>query len=180
MKTSTGIRRALLAALIAAVGLALAAGVANGRATQGSFEFTETFSDTVDDSGTCLGAGAVGVINGTSSVSVHFTDTYPPKRGFHVAGTDTATYRIDYDDGRYIVGRSTSHFVFEDNPDQLRTVNTDVAQDAGALYAADGTLLGEVTVHAVFHITFSDTNGNFEPDPGEVTANVDQFRLTCP
>jgi hypothetical protein len=40
--------------------------------------------------------------------------------------------------------------------------------------------LERVTVHAIFRNTFSDTNGNGEPDPGEFTAFIDRFSPTCP
>jgi hypothetical protein len=31
-----------------------------------------------------------------------------------------------------------------------------------------------------FHVTYTDLNGNFEPDPDEVTADVDRFKFACP
>jgi hypothetical protein len=40
--------------------------------------------------------------------------------------------------------------------------------------------VGPVTTQAVVHFTFRDGDGNHQPDPGEVTANVDHFRLSCP
>ena len=43
----------------------------------------------------------------------------------------------------------------------------------------DGEPIGQVFLHGVFHVTFRDANGNGEPDPGEITANVDRFLFTC-
>jgi hypothetical protein len=166
---------------LAAVTASLAVAVgAQAQATVEAFEFQQAFTDTVDDSGTCLGPGAVGTITGTEHVVGQFTDTYPPKRGFHVHGTNTTDYRIDYSDGRYTMGTSVAHFDYNDNPDQLTTTNTEAAQDHATLYAPDGEPLGPVTIHALFHLTYSDTNGNRRPDPGEISAYVDHFRMTCP
>jgi hypothetical protein len=36
-----------------------------------------------------------------------------------------------------------------------------------------------VTIHAVSHVAFMDADGDHQPDPGEVTASVDHFRVTC-
>lgn len=181
MRASRSWPKLRLVVSIAAVtgALATAAGT-QARATVQPFEFQDTFTDTVDDSGTCLGPGAVGTITGTSHVVGQFTDTYPPKRGFHAHATNTTDYRIDYSDGRYAVGAFVTHSDFNDNPDQLRTTVTEAAQDYATLYAPDGQPIGPVQVHAISHITFSDTNGNTEPDPGEISANVDHVRVTCP
>jgi hypothetical protein len=35
-------------------------------------------------------------------------------------------------------------------------------------------------VFTLTHQTWRDLNGNGQPDPGEFTATVDQFRVTCP
>ena len=53
-------------------------------------------------------------------------------------------------------------------------------QDRGTLYSADGQAIGIVSVFTLTHITWRDSNRNGVPDPGEVTADVSQFRVTCP
>jgi hypothetical protein len=58
--------------------------------------------------------------------------------------------------------------------------NTSAIEDSWMLYGADGRPLGPVTTQAVVRFTFRDGDGNHQPDPGEVTANVDHFRLSCP
>jgi hypothetical protein len=176
---------AIALAALALAGLALPAG-APARATVQRFEFTNSYTDTVDETGTCLGAGAVGTIAVDEHVSGQFTNTYDGDpdpggpRGFHSWGTDARTYRIDFADGRYILASGVTHFDYDDNPNQLRTNYTEATRDSGTLYAAGGQALGAVTVHATFHFTFSDANGNTEPDPGELTAFTDRFSLTCP
>jgi hypothetical protein len=87
-------------------------------------------------------------------------------------------YRIDWSDGSYLLSRSPSHFEFNTNSlDQF--VSTEVQQDPGTLYSPDGQVIGRVTVFTLSHLTWKDTNGNGQPDPGEITASVDQFRVSC-
>jgi hypothetical protein len=133
----------------------------------------------VDDTGTCLGAGATGTITGTETVVGRYTENGPPAFGFHDHGTATTDYRVDYADGRYVLGSEVVHFDFNATHQGTFT-RTAVSRDTGTLYNAAGQPLGPVTIQAIFHITFRDLNGNHEPDPGEFTANVDHFNLTCP
>jgi hypothetical protein len=60
-----------------------------------------------------------------------------------------------------------------------QTTNTVAIQASRTIYATDGQPIGQVMIHARSHITFSDANGNGQPDPGEITASVDHFRFTC-
>jgi hypothetical protein len=186
MAASSLARRLGRWAVVVPVGLLLTAGAAQGRATVQSEYFQESFSDSVDDTATCLGPGATGTINGTTTLEGQFTDTYDldpdpgGPRGFRFHGTITTDYRVDYVDGRYIIGHSLSHLEFTDNPGQLRTTSTEVGQDRGTLYDGSGDELGPVVVRFLDHVTYSDTNGNGEPDPGELTAETDRFRISCP
>jgi hypothetical protein len=34
-------------------------------------------------------------------------------------------------------------------------------------------------IHYLVHLTYSDFNGDGQPDPGEITASVESFRLAC-
>jgi hypothetical protein len=87
--------------------------------------------------------------------------------------------RIDFADGRYLITSSPSHFEFTATSLGLQ-VYTEAQQDRGTLYGADGQPIGIVSVFTLTHITWRDSNRNGVPDPGEVTANVSQFRVTCP
>lgn len=184
-RPTSGLLRSVLIASLVAAGLLACVGSAHAATVQ-PFQFQDTFTDTVDDSATCLGPGATGTITGTVNVTGQFTDTYDfdpdpgGPRGFHVHGTEALSYRIVYDDGGYLIGNAVTHFDFDDNPNQLRTTDTEAVQDRATLYGSDGTTLGPVTVHATSHITFSDANGNGQPDPDEISASVDRFRLSCP
>jgi hypothetical protein len=166
------------ALMMAVLGLLVLAGTAYGRAENGTFgPFVNPFSDTVDMTDTCLGPGATGTVTGTSTVVGRFTETGPPALNFHAHGTDTSEYRINFADGRYIVGSSIERFTEIANAPQF--ASTAVVRDRGTLFGPAGQRLGLVIIHAVSHITFRDANGNFQPDAGELTADVDHFRVTC-
>jgi len=178
MNSSTPHR--LVAALAAGVlGMLALAGTSQGAAETGTFgPFVQPLSGTSDDTGTCLGPDAVGTISGTETVFGHFTENGPPAFGFHDHGTITNEYRVDYSDGRYVVGSDVVHF--NDNAthgDQFTSSTADHA--SGTVYGPGGEVLGTVTIHAVSHVTYRDADGDHQPDPGEVTASVDHFRFTC-
>jgi hypothetical protein len=97
---------------------------------------------------------------------------------FHVHGTTVQVYRIDWSDGTYLLSRSPSHFEFNTNS-LGQVVATEVQQDPGILYSPHGQAIGRLTVFTLSHLTWRDTNGNGQPDPGEITADVDQFRVNC-
>jgi hypothetical protein len=174
--------RTVLAALaIAAVALLALADTSHGAAETGTFTFQSSETDPIDLTATCLGSGASGTITRTDEVVGRFTENGPPAFGFHDHATATSTIRIDLADGRYIVGSLVAHF--DDNATraaQLTSTEVTRGDGEGTLYTPDGQPLAPLTIHAVFHLTWQDTNGNHAPDPGEVTANVDNTRLTCP
>ena len=164
--------------MLAVLALLVLAGTAYGRADTGAFgPDVNPVSDTVDDSGTCLGPGATGTLTGTETVVGRFSETGPPALSFHAHGTSTLVFRVDYADGRYVLGTQVEHFTDIANPPQFSP--SSVINGTGTLYGPGGEVLGQVGFHGVSHITFRDANGNFQPDPGEITANVDTFRLTC-
>jgi hypothetical protein len=173
-------RRLVATAAAALIGMLALAGASQGAAETGSFgPFVEPFTDTVDHTGTCLGPGAIGTISGTDTVVGHFTENGPPAFGFHDHGTVVSVYRVDYSDGRYVLGTDVDHF--NDNATHNgQMTSTSVIHGSGSLYAADGRPLGTVGVRAMFHITFRDANGDHQPDPGEVSSSHDRFTLSCP
>jgi hypothetical protein len=170
MIASTLARKLRRCAALAALGLLALAGTSYGQAETGSLQGQNTFTDTEDDTATCLGPGASGTITATETVAGRFTENGPPTLGFHFHGTSTLDYRIDYVDGRYVLGTAVEHFD-ENAAGRLRTFTTTKAtQDYGTLYGSDGQPLGRVTIHAIVHLTYRD---------GEITASVDRSRVTC-
>jgi hypothetical protein len=156
---------------LAVLGLLVFAGTASGQATIGTFYSQETI--TFPDVSICT--GLTGTVTNTVTDAGRFVDAGGT---FHVSGTTTQDYRAVWSDGSYLISHSPSHFEFNTNSSQF--VFTEAQQDRGTLYTADGQVIGKVTVFTLTHTTWRDTNGNGQPDPGEFTANVDQFRVTCP
>jgi hypothetical protein len=99
---------------------------------------------------------------------------------FSVQGSNTSEYRADFPDGRYALGSETDHFSFGFSADLPVGTDTSAQQENATLYAADGQEIGTITVHVIHHTTFTDENGNFEPDPGELTSSVHRIRVRCP
>jgi hypothetical protein len=164
---------------IGAVGLLGPVGASHGAAETGTFPIDGTFIDQVDDTGSCLGAGATGTITGTETGSGRYTENGPPAFGFHDHFTVRSDFRIEYQDGRFIVGSEVAH-VAENATHRDQFVSTTTLRDSGTLYSANGEPLGPIVIRGTLHVTYRDTNGNHVPDAGEVTALVDDFRVTCP
>jgi hypothetical protein len=182
MKNFSRTSRTLVAALaIAVLGPFALAGVSQGAAETGAFQFQATGTVPIDFTGTCLGPGAIGTLTQVETGAGRFTENGPPTFGFHDHATVTSSIRVDLADGRYVVGSLIAHF--DDNATRMsQFTGTSVTHSdgAGTLYAPDGRPLGPITVHAISHLSWKDANGNFQPDPGEVSASVDDLRLTCP
>jgi hypothetical protein len=173
---STFARTFVLSAALSAGLLALAAFPSYGRATVGSFESVTPFSETITNF-PCF-EGVPATMTGTVTSEGHFTET--TSGHFSVHGTDTIDYRVDLGDGRYALGQVADHFGFRVNTNRPRTTETGTQQERATLYAADGQELGEITVHVTIHVTYADENGNFEPDPGEITTSFERFNVSCP
>lgn len=178
-------RRLVSSITLAAVCLAVGATASLGDARQagnssvivGTFESHDTFSDTVPGDYPCF-SGVIGTITGTSDVLGHFNNA---PLFFHATGTETVSYRIAFSDGRYVLGGFVEHFGTQFNAESgvNRYSETHTDQERATVYSADGQPIGTVTIHATFHVRVSDFNGNFQPDPGEVSASVDRVRVTC-
>jgi hypothetical protein len=164
-------RRLRFCVPLAVLSVLIFAATASARATVGTFYSQETITFT--DVSSCTGLTGTGT--NTATDAGRFVDTGGT---FHVSGTTTQDYRVDWSDGSYLISHSPSHFEFTTNSSQF--VSTEAQQDRGTLYSADGQVIGQVTVFTLTHMTWRDLNGNGQPDPGEFTASVDQFRVTCP
>jgi hypothetical protein len=148
---------------------------AYGQAIVTRFDFQNTFTDV--GANECLPASEpIGTISVTERVVGQSTQT---TQGFNIHGTDSLDYRADFPDGTYILGSAVSHFNFNVNVQSGQTSFTEVIQEPRSIYDANGQPIGTVMIHALSHITYRDANGNGQPDPGEITANVDHFRFTC-
>jgi len=175
MNASRFSRRLRLCLPAAALALLIFAGASYGQASTGKFSVISPING-IEGDFVCQPA-ATGVVTGTETVVGEYTQT---PQGTHFHGTATQDYRIVFADGRYLVSSSPSHFDFNQTG-QGPAVYTEVQQDRGTLYTAAGERIGIVSVSTLTHTTWSDTNGNQQPDPGEITiAAVDKFRVSCP
>jgi hypothetical protein len=175
-RTSRRARRVagLPAALLAALALA---GPASGSAETGAFHTDQPFADTLTDF-PCF-EGIAGTITGTETIDGHFTENGPPSLGFHAHGSTTQSYRVDFADGRYVLGTFTGHFSFNATV-RAHVTDSGGGRDRAIAYAADGQPIGPLTIQSVEHVTYVDANGNGQPDPGEFTASVDHINANCP
>jgi hypothetical protein len=97
---------------------------------------------------------------------------------FTIRFVNEYNYRIVFPDDRYVqsgINRDLAVFVASPSHSVLNLVT----QDFRTIYAADGTPVGRLSVHAVFHVTFNDLNGNSQVDEGELKAAIDKFDLRC-
>jgi hypothetical protein len=176
-KTSLAVRgfQCLLACAALVATLFISTGSAQAQATVFSLSDTSTETFTAPLEG-CLPQDLVGTVTLTETISGQVVDT--GKNVFTVHGVNTYDYHLDLPDGIYVQSwLNREHFTFVANPPL--TVFNVVGQDFRKIYAADGTLIGTLSINEVSHITFRDTNGNGQPDPGEITAELDHFHLRC-
>jgi len=176
-KMSLGVRGIQFLAASAAIAgaLLIPAGAAQAQATVIRFTDgpnTEHFQAPLEG---CLPTDLVGNVTLTETTTGQAVDT---GKVFSVHGVTTYNYHADFPNGMYVQsGLNRDIFTFVANPPL--TVNTVATQDFRTIYAADGTPVGTLSIHETIHITFRDTNGNGEPDPGEIKVQFDHFRLRC-
>ena len=176
-KSSTTIRgiQFLLAGIALMSALLASAAPAQAEATVSRFSgaHTETFTAPLEG---CLPEDLVGTVTVTETFYGQAVDT--GNHVFTIHFVNEFDYRLDLPDGSYVqsgLNRDIFTFVFNGS----HTVQNAVTQDLRTIYAADGTPAGTLSIHAGFHITYNDLNGNFTPDPGEIAAEFGYFRLRC-
>lgn len=168
------LRRSFAGAVLLLVAL-ISAAPAEAQATISRFFFTHTETFTAPLEG-CLPEDLVGTVTLTETSTGQVVETGVNVFTFH--GVDEYEYRLELPDGMYVEsGLNRDLVVFVANPPH--TVFNVVTQDFRTIYAADGTPVGTLSIHAGSHITYTDLNGNSEPDPGEVAAEFEYFRLRC-
>ena len=175
-KTSLAVRRVQrsLAGVALLVAFVLPAGLAQAQATVFRFEVTQTFTFDAPLEG-CLPEDLVGTVTITETSTGQVVDT---GKVFTIRGVDEFDYRLELPDGSFVQsGLNRDRFIFVANPPH--SVFNVVTQDFRTIYAADGTPVGTLSIHAGRHLTFTDLNGNGEPDPGEISAEFEYFRLRC-
>jgi len=171
-----------LARLVVPMGLVavalLTATSAYGRASGGTFSWFDQSSG---------GGSEVGLVPCYPDLAGTFTGTDAGQgrfvvnsTGVHVQVVETQNYRIDFENGLYLISSSPLHHTFNTDFVNGQSVSTDAQQDRGTVYDASGNVVGALDVWTVSHFTWNDLDGNQQPDPGEITATVSLFRFTCP
>ncbi|MEP6640027.1 MAG: hypothetical protein ABJC39_11810 [Chloroflexota bacterium] len=164
--------------VVAALVLTLsAAPTALAGAQVGTFHFETSFTDPTSLP-ECMPtelADVVGVQAAIETTDGRFT---AQENGFHVEGTVTFAYRVDFPDGRYAIGIGNSRFA-TDFTASGQSVNGEVTREPRTIYAADGSVLVRVLISAGTHVTFRDGNGNGQPDPGEISVAFERLSFIC-
>jgi hypothetical protein len=94
--------------------------------------------------------GVTGTIVGTGVVSYQSVEN---AQGFHIAGTETDTGRIDWSDGSYSVIGAVDHFSYDTGKGV--EVFTNAHQDSVDTYTADGVFLFRETFHTTERFTIA-------------------------
>jgi hypothetical protein len=167
------------AAGLATVCLALGAGAAQAASPNapfvGTFYVQEAVSDTVADP--CV-AGITGTLTGTDTLSGRYNNA---PDFFHFEATHTLDFRVDFTDGRYAMGTIGTHVTETANGESgiTRQKDSEAGHGQATVYAPDGSPAATVNISVTFHTTWTDYDADWQVDPGEITASVDQFRVTC-
>ncbi|GHF39046.1 hypothetical protein GCM10018790_16070 [Kitasatospora xanthocidica] len=165
------------AALAAVLVVSVMGGAAPARAAGVVEHFdmthTETYSAPLEG---CLPPDLIGTV----TVTEHSTGQVVSNGATVViTGTNEVDFHMDLPDGRYV----QSGLDRDDFQVVLRLPYTTVAnvstEDERTIHAADGTVIGTLTIHEDHQVVYRDLNTNGEPDPGEVTVERHEFRLTC-
>jgi hypothetical protein len=162
------------AAVLSMASLLTFAPSAHASATVDRFFGTQTQTFTAPLEG-CLPDDLVGTVTVTETSSGQLVET---PAGFIVHGLNEYDYRAVFPDGRYVEsGLDRDLYVFVTHgPHGVYNL---VSQDARTIFAADGTPVGTLAIHAGSHITWNDRNGDGILDPGDISATLDSFRLRC-
>lgn len=167
---------AVTAGLIAAIGLVTAppADAAGATVTRFTDVSQFVFEGSLPE---CFDPDLIGTNYVTETVSGQFVEN--PGGGFTVHGIDIFDYRVDFSNGMYAYGTGIGHFAFAANAGGTTVYTEAGAGEPRTVYAADGTPVAQVVIHAGSHITYRDSNGDGEPQPNEISANIERFLFTC-
>ncbi len=134
---------------------------------------TDTFTAPLEG---CLSDDLVGTVILTETSTGQVVDT--GQNVFVVHGVNTYDYLLDLPDGRYVEsGLDRDLYAFVANPPH--SIFNLVSQDQRTIFGADDSPIGTLSIHAGYHVTYDDINGNGTPDPGEIAVEFDYFHLKC-
>jgi hypothetical protein len=154
--------------------MAPAAQASSSGATHDRFQLVthETFEAPIPE---CFSSDLVGTNVATETTSGRFTEASSGVTS--ISGSNAFAYRVDFPNGMYAEGVGTSHFSFVAAPNV--SVHTEAGSEPRTVYSAAGVPVAHVRIHAVSHVTYSDLNGDGQPEADEISASVDRFFFTC-
>jgi hypothetical protein len=147
---------------------------AYGRATTERFHDVQTTIDVGILDYSCF-EGIEGNGMTTDVIDGHITEN---PNGFHFHGVIQREYTLAFADGTHILGHVTQHIEF--NATRNSTTDSEPSQEGATIYAADGSVVGTIRQQGIYHLRYSDANGNGQPDPGEISTEFERTRVFCP
>ncbi len=171
--------RSRVISLVSCTMIALAplglASPAQARAEVTHFTETNTFTFT-GPSDFCLPEDQIGTVTITEVSTGQVTNT--GHGVFQVHGVDTFDVRQEFPDGSFVQS-TKDRDLFSFRVNGIHVVSHVVTLDLRPIYDAAGEQIGKISVHAVSQVSSYDLNDNGVPDPGEVKAEFEKFRVTC-
>jgi hypothetical protein len=158
-------------ATLALVGMGTATAAHASGATVARFQQTSTFSDNVTDD--CRGVD--GTITGTNVFAyqqVVTLDSDGNPTGYHLTGTSTDTFRLEFVDGSYGLGAAVTHPIANFTEPSGVSTYTEAHVDDVTVYAADGQSLLRLMFHETIHFTLVDGTARADVEKGHLS-------LTC-
>jgi hypothetical protein len=141
------------------------------------FRFASTHTETFTTPFFCLPQDVVGTLTLTESSTALVVDT--GGNVYSVRGLNEFDAHLALPDGSYVQSGQPNRDRYAFIANGPRTVSNVVSQDRETIFAADGTPVGTVSIHAGFHVTYNDLNGNDTPDPGEISSEFDYLHFHC-
>jgi len=168
------VRPAALAAVLVAfvLGGAAPAGAA-GVVEHFDTTHTETYSAPLEG---CLPPDLVGTVTVTEHSVGQVVST---GAAVVITGVDAYDFHMDLPDGRYVQSALDQEEFAVVLRRPFTTVGSFHSQDERTIHAADGTVIGTLTIHEDHDVVYRDLNTNGEPDPGEVVVERHDFQLSC-
>jgi hypothetical protein len=98
---------------------------------------------------------------------------------FTVHGKSVFDIRVTFPDGTYVQSGPLNRDVFAFVLNSPLTAFTRTVIDVETIYNAQALPVGKIAIHETIHTTYTDLNGNGQPDEGEIKVTFDRFRLRC-
>jgi hypothetical protein len=145
------------------------------------FDNTFAIHDTAEIDGCEAQYGTSAAIDGTGRERGGATYGGTNNRQFHFHLMVTDDVRVTFPDGRYALRTDSSTFEYSSGTTHDVLTLSNPFRGREEILTADGQDTGQsVVLHGVTHFTWTDTNGNGDPDPvDDYRSSVEYSRMTC-